>query len=425
MLRAFAQAVLRHLPSMSQVTHSPRAVLGLRDFRLFACATFMTAGLQQMQAVAVGWDLYERTGSVLALAWIGVAQFLPVALLFLPAGQIADRFDRRLVMVASQATFACGSIGLSIAALTLADPIWIFAFLFITGIGQVLNRPSRDALLPMLVPTPLLPNALALNSSLFQVASIGGPALAGVLIASAGSAAGVYVINLVLSIITMVLALAIRARPAASGARPPITLDALFAGVRHVIRTRLILGVLIVDLFAVLFGGVSSLLPVFAKDILHVGPVELGWLASAQALGALGMGVFQGMRRPTRHAGNTFTIAVACYGLAMATFGFSTSFILSYAALVLAGAMDNLSVVLRHSVVQIYTPDELRGRVSAVNRVFVDSSNHVGTIESSVLAAFTSPMFTAVAGGVITIAVAIIARQRFHELRDLKTLVKP
>jgi len=410
---------------MTQDTHSPRAVLGLRDFRLFASATFMTAGLQQMQAVAVGWDLYERTGSVLALAWIGVAQFLPVMLFFLPAGQIADRFDRRLVMVTSQATFACGSIGLSIAALTLADPVWIFAFLFLTGIGQVLNRPSRDALLPMLVPTGLIPNALAFNSSLFQVASIGGPALAGVLIASAGSAAGVYVINLVLSIITMVLALAIRARPASSGARPPVTLDALFAGVRHVIRTRLILGVMIVDLFAVMFGGVSALLPVFAKDILHVGPVELGWLASAQALGALGMGVFQGMRRPTRNAGNTFIIAVACYGLAMMTFGFSTSFLLSYAALVLAGAMDNLSVVLRHSVVQIYTPDELRGRVSAVNRVFVDSSNHVGTIESSVLAAFTSPMFTAVAGGVITIAVAIIARQRFHELRELKTLVKP
>lgn len=410
---------------MTQKTHSPRAVLGLRDFRLFASATFMTAALQQMQAVAVGWDLYERTGSVLALAWIGVAQFLPVALLFLPAGQIADRFDRRLVMVASQATFACGSVGLSIAALTLADPVWIFGFLFLIGIGQVLNRPSRDALLPMLVPTPLLPNALAFNSSLQQIASIGGPALAGVLIASAGSAAGVYVINLALSAITMVLALAIRARPSAAAKRPPLTVEALFAGVRHVIRTRLILGVMIVDLFAVLFGGVSSLLPVFAKDILHVGPVELGWLASAQALGALLMGLFQGMRVPTRHAGNTFIVAVACYGLAMATFGISEVFLLSYAALMLAGAMDNLSVVLRHSVVQIYTPDELRGRVSAVNRVFVDSSNHVGTIESSVLAAFTSPMFTAVAGGLITFSVALIAWRRFHELRNLKTLAKP
>ena len=146
---------------MTQITHSPREVLGLRDFRLFASATFMTAGLQQMQALAVGWDLYERTGSVMTLAWIGVAQFLPVMLLFLPAGQIADRFDRRLVMVASQATFALGSIGLSVSALMHADALWIFGFLFVTGIGQVLNRPSRDALLPMIVPTALLPNARA------------------------------------------------------------------------------------------------------------------------------------------------------------------------------------------------------------------------------------------------------------------------
>ena len=409
---------------MSEPGHTAREVLGLRDFRLFASATFMTAGLQQMQAVAVGWDLYERTGSVMSLAWIGVAQFLPVMLLFLPAGQIADRFDRRLVMVASQATFAVGSIGLSVSALIHADPLWIFGFLFVTGIGQVLNRPSRDALLPMIVPTPLIPNALALNSSLFQMSSIGGPALAGVLIASAGSAAGVYFINLALSLVTMVLALAIRVRPVAVSKRPPLTLDAMFAGVRHVIRTRLILGVMIVDLFAVMFGGVSALLPVFAKDILHVGPVGLGWLASAQALGALVMGVTQGLRKPTRHAGNTFTIAVACYGLAMGIFGLSETFLLSFLALAVAGAMDNLSVVLRHSVVQIFTPDELRGRVSAVNRVFVDSSNHVGTIETSLLAGLTSPGFCAITGGLITIAVAIIARQRFHELRDLKTLTR-
>ncbi|MSQ53214.1 MAG: MFS transporter [Betaproteobacteria bacterium] len=407
---------------MTQIPHSAREVLGLRDFRLFAWATFMTAGLQQMQALAVGWDLYERTGSVMTLAWIGVAQFLPVLLLFLPAGQIADRFDRRLVMVASQATFAVGSIGLSVSALMHADPLWIFGFLFVTGIGQVLNRPSRDALLPMIVPTPLIPNALALNSSLFQVSSIGGPALAGVLIASAGSAAGVYFINLALSLITMALALAIRVRPAAISTRPPLTLNAMLAGVRHVIKTRLILGVLIVDLFAVMFGGVSALLPVFAKDILHVGPVGLGWLASAQAIGALIMGVTQGVRKPTRHAGNTFVLAVAVYGLAMAAFGLSEIFIVSFLALMLAGAMDNLSVVLRHSVVQIYTPDELRGRVSAVNRVFVDSSNHVGTIETSLLAGLTSPGFCAVAGGLITIAVALVARQRFHELRELKTL---
>lgn len=410
---------------MSGSSPSPREVLRLRDFRLFVCATFMTAGLQHMQAVAVAWDVYERTGSVMALAWIGVAQFVPILILFLPAGQIADRFDRRLVMVASQITFAVGSVGLSISALLQADPIWIYVSLVLVGVGQVLNRPSRDALLPLIVPVPLVPNAVALNSSLVQISSIGGPALAGILIAAANSAVWVYVINLVLSVATLFLALAMRVRPASGARKPPLTLEAMFAGVRHVLNTRLILGVMAVDLFAVMFGGTGALLPVFAKDVLNVGPVGLGWLGSAQALGALVMGLAQGVRPPPKHMGNAFLASVAIYGVAMTVFGFSTHYFLSFAALFISGAMDNFSVVVRHSVVQIYTPDELRGRVSAVNRVFVDSSNKLGTVESSLLAAATTPGFTLVFGGLVTIGVVLFARAKFKEIGALRTLDAP
>ena len=410
---------------MSGSSPSPREVLRLRDFRLFVCATFMTAGLQHMQAVAVAWDVYERTGSVMALAWIGVAQFVPILILFLPAGQIADRFDRRLVMVASQITFAVGSVGLSVSALLQVDPIWIYVSLVLVGMGQVLNRPSRDALLPLIVPVPLVPNAVALNSSLVQISSIGGPALAGILIAAANSAVWVYVINLVLSVATIFLALAMRVRPASGARKPPLTLDAMLAGVRHVLNTRLILGVMAVDLFAVMFGGTGALLPVFAKDVLNVGPVGLGWLGSAQALGALVMGLAQGIRPPPKHMGNAFLASVAIYGVAMTVFGFSTNYLLSFVALFISGGMDNFSVVVRHSVVQIYTPDELRGRVSAVNRVFVDSSNKLGTVESSLLAGATTPGFTLAFGGLVTIGVVLFARAKFKEIRALRTLDAP
>jgi MFS family permease len=407
---------------MTPQTTGPRAVLALRDFRLFLAVTFLNAVLQQTQSVAVGWDLYERTGSVIALGYVGLAQFLPVILLFLPAGQLADRYDRRMLMVASQALVALGSIGLAFAAQPGVPLIWVYACLFATGVAQVLNRPARDSLQPQIVPAPLFANSVALSSSLFQVASIGGPAVGGVLIAITGSAQSVYLVNMALAVLAMLIAFAIRARRP-EGRRPGTSFPELFAGLTHVWRTKLILGALFVDLFAVLFAGANALLPVFAKDILHVGPVGLGWLSAASAVGALTMGLFQGLLgRPSRQAGKTFLWAVAAYGVAMIVFGLSNLFVLSFVALMLAGMMDNMSVVLRHSMVQLYTPDELRGRVSAVNRVFVDSSNQLGALEAGVLATFTSPVFAVVAGGVVTVLVAAAAVKMFPDLRKLERL---
>lgn len=397
-----------------------RAVLALRDFRLFTLLGFCTAIFQQAQVVAVGWDIYERTGSALALGWVGLAQFVPTILLFLPAGQLADRHDRRLIMIGSQIGFALGALGLAAASHSGASVGWIYACLLLTGVAQAMNRPSRDALLAQIVPAPLLTHAVALNSSLFQFAWIAGPTVAGTLIAFTEAAAPVYLLNVALSAVAMSLAMALAPRPR-TDAPPGRRLKDIFAGLTHVWRTRLVLGVLALDLMAVLFASTQALLPIFAKDVLQVGPVGLGWLSAAPAMGALTMGLVQGLwRAPYRHAGQAFLWAVAGYGLAMMAFGLSEIFWLSLLALAASGALDNLSVVLRQTVVQLQTPDALRGRVSSVNRVFVDSSNQLGQLRSGVLTAFTSPVFTVVAGGAIVLVVVAASLRLFPEIRRLE-----
>jgi hypothetical protein len=220
----------------------------------------------------------------------------------------------------------------------------------------------------------------------------------------------------------MVMSFAIKGRRP-TGKRPGTSFPELFAGLTHVWRTKLILGALAVDLFAVLFAGASALMPVFAKDVLHTGPAGLGWLSGASAFGSLAMGLVQGFQgKPMAHAGKAFLWAVAGYGAATVVFGVSTSFALSFVALMLAGAMDNMSVVLRHTMVQLYTPDELRGRVSAVNRVFVDSSNNLGALRAGVMANLFSPVVAVVAGGIVTVLVTAAAFRIFPDLRDLKRL---
>ncbi|MCC6472538.1 MAG: MFS transporter [Burkholderiales bacterium] len=411
---------------MSTERSSARAVWALRDFRLFCALGFITAMIQQSQAVAVGWDIYERTGSALALGWVGLAQFIPTLLAFLPAGQLADRHDRRFVMIAGQLALAAASAGLAFSAYagTGAGPIYVF--LALMGIAQAFNRPARDALLPQLMPPALLANAIALNSSIFQVAWMGGPAFAGVVIAATGSATTVYTLNLLLAVLAIALALAIAPQPAQASERPAPTLGELFAGVNHVWHTRLVLGVLSVDLLAVLFGGVSALLPIFAKDVLGVGPTGLGWLSSAQAMGAFLMGLAQSLwKHPGSHAGRAFLFAVAGYGAAMAVFGLSQWFWLSFLALLAAGALDNISVVLRQTTLQLNTPDALRGRVSAVNRVFVDASSQLGGLRSGVVTALTSPVVTVVAGGLMTAGVVLAAAKLFPEIRRLERLGAP
>ncbi len=400
-------------------------VFAHRDFSLFVAVCFLTNIIAQTQGVAVGWDLYERTGSPLALGFVGLANFLPVLILFIPAGQIADRYDRRKIVEASLAIWALGTAALAAAALLGAGATWLYLGCILTSIANVLHRPARDALLPQLVPPEAIPNAVAWNSSVFQIASVAGPALAGIAIAVTDSAASVYVFNTAAGLLSVVMAAMIKAR-GKRVARPPVTFPELFAGMSHVWKTKVVLGVLALDMFAVLLGGATALLPVYAKDILHVGPAALGWLSAAPAIGAFCMALYQGTsKRPVYRPGVTFFWAVAGYGLATVVFGVSTVFWLSFVALMLTGVTDNIGVVIRMTVVQLHTPDELRGRVSAVNRVFVSSSNELGALESGLLANFTNPVFTVVAGGVATVLIAMAAAKVFPDLRKMKTLAPP
>jgi MFS family permease len=395
--------------------------LRLPDYRRLLVVSGAMQLAHQMQATAVGWDLYERTGSVLALAWVGLAQLAPALLLFIPAGELADRRDRRRVMAASLLLVVLGSAGLAMAAAMGASVMWTYASLVLTSAAQVVNRPSRDALLPRVVPETQLGQAVALNASVFQTASIVGPAAAGLIIAASGSAVAVFAIDFVLALVALATVLRLRV-----GGRPPpqapLTVRALAAGLVHVWRTKVILGAITLDLFAVLFGGATALLPVYAKDILHVGPAGLGWLNAAPAVGAVAMALWLSRHPPRRRVGRLFLASVGGFGVATAIFGLSTSFALSFAVLVAIGALDNVSVVVRQTVVQLWTPDALRGRVSAVNRVFVSSSNELGAFESGAVAALIGPVATVVAGGAATVVVALAASRLFPDLRRLETL---
>ena len=399
--------------------HDPLGPLRHRDYRLFVGHVFLTTLVEKSQTVVIGWDLYERTGSALALGWMGLLQFLPVMLLFLPAGQVADRFDRRRVVAASLLGWSGCSALLVYASLAGAGVAWIYVAVVAIGVANVVNRPSRDAL----VPRAMLGRAIALNASLFQAAAIGGPALVGMIIAATHGAAPAYAFNIACTLCASVLMILIHRRALERAPRPR-SFRELFGGLEHVWRTKEILGVITLDLFAVLFGGATALLPIYAKDILHVGPAGLGWLTAAMSIGALAASVTQGIRRPFRHQGTAFAWSVAGFGVAIAVFGLSTWFWLSLAALAAAGALDNISVVTRQLVVQYYTPDELRGRVSAVNRVFISSSNELGAFESGLLAALTGPVFTVVFGGVLTIVFVAAGLRYFPALRRMGSLAR-
>lgn len=400
---------------------APQRLKYLPGYRRLLAISACTASAQQMQATAVGWYLYERTGSVLALGWIGLAQFLPAVLLFIPAGELADRFNRTRLMAASVLMLALGSAGLAFAAAAQAAPLAIYACLILTSAAQVISRPARDAVLPRVVPAELLGQAVATNSSVYQAASIIGPAFAGLVIGATSSALPVFGANLVLALSALVitLRLAVVDRP---NLKAPVTLHGLAAGLEHVWRTKVILGAMTLDLFAVLFGGATALLPVYAKDILGVGAIGLGWLNAAPAVGAVGMALFLARRPLRERAGPVLLGAVAGFGAATLVFGLSRHYILSFAALVTLGALDNINVVVRQTIVQLWTPDGLRGRVSAVNRVFISSSNELGALESGAVAALIGPVATVVAGGIATIAVAVAACWLFPELRRLRSL---
>jgi len=391
-----------------------------RDFVLFWCARVASTVSYQMLSVAVGWQMYALTGSALDLGLVGLAQFLPSFVLVLVVGQVADNFDRRRTLQASASLQALATLVLAIGSFTGAIAVpGIFAMVVLTGAARAFQQPAMQALLPALVPRRLLARAIAANSSAAQAAFIAGPALGGVLYVAGPTLA--YGVAAALLVVTIVATAPIRLREPAA---PPgkVTLESVLAGIRFIRSQPAVLGAISLDLFAVLLGGATALLPIYARDILHSGPWALGVLRAGSAVGALAMALWL-MRFPIRHhAGRTMFAAVAVFGVATIVFGVSRSFALSLMALITLGAADMISVVVRQSLVQLQTPDPMRGRVSAVNALFVGTSNQLGEFESGVTAAWFGVVPSVVIGGLGTLVIVALWIRLFPSLARVDRL---
>lgn len=409
--------------------HDPYAAIREPNYRLFAGGFLVSSFGLHMMAMALGWEIYERTGDPLAIGLVGLARALPVLLLALPAGQILDWVDRRKVLIVTQIAFGLSALLLAFASYHAA-PIWLMYLLVVlAGCARVFNGPSRATLLPLIVRPEHFHNAVTWNSGVFQFSALTGPIVAGVIIASmkgAGAAAPawpVYAATAAGCLVFAAFGTAIRPRAQASSTGPrSLRLRDMLAGARHLYREKTVLAAITLDLFAVLLGGATAMLPVYAKDILHVGPEALGILKAAPYAGALIMAFVLAHRGPFKNAGNALLWSVAGFGVGTIIFGFSTNYLLSLAALAALGALDNISVVIRHVLVQVRTPDHLRGRVSAVNSVFIESSNELGAFESGAVAKLFGPVVSVVSGGIGTILVVIGVALAFPELRRLKSL---
>lgn len=360
----------------------------------------------QMQTVAIGWELYERTNSAMVLGGVGLAQVLPMIALTLVAGDIADRRSRKLTILLSVMLLALCSLGLAILSYTRGAVFLIYGCLALIGVGRAFLKPASDAIMWQLIPVNAFTNAATWNSSSFQLASVAGPALGGLGIAVLGSATGVYILAAIAGFLCFFFMAAIKEKKV-ERVTEPISLQALAAGAKFIWENQLILAAITLDMFAVLLGGAVALLPVFAKDILQVGPVELGYLQAAPSIGALIMAVTLAYLPPLRKAGTALLWSVIGFGVVTIIFGLSRWFWLSLIMLTLSGALDTISVVIRHTLVQIRTPDQLRGRVAAINSVFISASNELGGFESGLTAALFGPVLSVVGGGIGTILVVV------------------
>ena len=371
-----------------------------------------------MQTVAVGWQLYTITGSALDLGLVGLAQFVPTVLLTLVVGQVADRYDRRVVVAVCHVLEAAAVAALALGTLAgRLDRGGILALVAVLGAARAFENPARAALVPRLVPTPLIARAIASVTSAVQAARIVGPALGGALYAL--GPARVYAIVAVLYLVSAAVVAVIRDHEPVR-AREEITVESLFSGIHFIVRRRLLLGAMSLDLFAVLLGGATALLPIYARDILGTDAWGLGLLRAAPAMGALAMSLLLA-RRPVEHdAGPILFGSVLLFGAATVVFGLSRDLTLSLIALLVVGASDLLSVVIRQSLVQLRTPDDMRGRVSAVHSLFTGTSNQLGEFESGLLAALFGPVAAVLVGGVGTMAVAALWMHRFPELRRFR-----
>jgi MFS family permease len=424
------------------------AVLRNADFTRYLIGRFVASLGQQMLVVAIDWELYARTHSALPLVFVGLSQMIPMILCTLPAGHFADTFSRKKIILNSTLVLTAASLGLTLASAFRWNVLWIYFFLVIIGAARTFLWPASAAFVTSLVPRNQFARAVTFNSGAFQFSSVLGPAAFGAAIALTphaeeyGTAWSVYALNVLASLLCFALVVPIKHEHKAKPAEP-VSAKSLIEGFSFVYQSKIILGIITLDLFAVLLGGAVTILPMFAHDIFHVGPGGFGWLRNAMAIGAVICAVIIAHRPPLQKAGKTMLWAVAIFGVATIGFGLANAncfgrwvalpnafwFWLAFAMLALAGAVDNISVVVRQTLVQILTPDEKRGRVSAVNSLFIGTSNELGGSRAAIVAwLFTTPTFlgnaaatgaivSTVTGGIGTILVVLAVAWIWPEIR--------
>jgi MFS family permease len=398
------------------------AVFAFQNFRLFQIARFCMVLALEMQSVAVGWQIYEITHRALDLGYVGLAQFLPGILLFLVSGHVVDRFDRRAILVLCYCGYVLCSALLLIVALRGSKSVGlIYCILVLIGVVRSFNGPVSRAILPQLVPEHHFPSAVAWASSVYQAATILGPAAGGVAYAAFHGPAFVYAASAAASSVAALATMEIKTTPKTRN-REPVNRDSLLAGFRYIWQEKLIFGAISLDLFAVLLGGAVALLPVYAREILRTGPWALGLLRSAPALGAAAMALTLAYRPMRRNAGRTMLWCVAGFGAFTVLFGISHNLVLSLIALVFVGATDMVSVIVRATLIQVHTPDEMRGRVNAVDMIFIGASNEFGQFESGLTAHWFGTVPAVVLGGLGTLVVTALWAWAFPELRNADRL---
>jgi MFS family permease len=406
----------------------PAAAFLSRDFLRYQMARVVVIIGAEAQALAVAWQVYQLTHRAIDLGYTGLILFLPGLLFMLPAGHVADRFDRRQVVLVCYSLQAVASAMLLWLGWTGVDRVWpIFTLLFVIGTGRAFSGPASSALVPHLVPTAHFVNAITWGSAIFQIANIVGPAFGGVLFTlplhqRLHGATLVYLFTLISILWFLVLVGSLHVRPGRMEHRT-ISKEVILAGFHYVARTQVLLGSISLDLFAVLLGGAVALMPIFAQDILHAGPRGLGMLRAAPALGALAVSLWLMVRPIQRRAGVRMLICVAIFGAATVVFGVSKSLPLSLAALFIVGASDMVSVVIRATLVQVATPDEMRGRVNAVDMIFIGASNELGQFESGLTAHWFGTVPSVVLGGIGTLVVTGLWAAMFPQLRNADELV--
>lgn len=417
-VRAVTTPVSGSSPSASEdaVHQGPYGLLRNRNFVVYLAGRFIASFTQQMLTVAVGWELYERTHSALALGLVGVAQIVPMFLFTLPAGHLADNHDRKRIILAMTALMSLASLSLCGVSYFQLPVAVTYVCLFLSGTARTFLWPASAAFLPQVVPKGQLPQAIAWNTGSFHLSSVAGPSLAGAFLALTHRASPVFLLHSLGLVACFILMMRVRYQPSPP-VKEPMSVARLVSGFRFVLEQRIILGTITLDLFAVLLGGATALLPVYAKDILGQDAGGLGLLQAALPAGSLLCSLTMAHRPPLERSGRALLWAVAGFGIATIVFGISRNFWLSWAMLFLCGVTDNISVIVRHTLVQVLTPDEKRGRVSAVNSLFIGTSNELGGFESGFVAHLAGPVFAVVSGGIGTLLVVAVVAWRWPEIR--------